>query len=64
VAATDTNRAKELWNEVQLLQYNQGGMVVWGASDYVDAVANNVRGLQTTKASYLNYMNFNDGWIE
>lgn len=64
VAATDPHRAEQLWLEVQKLQYEQGGCIVWGASNYVDAAANNVHGLKTTKASYLNNMNFNDGWIE
>jgi peptide/nickel transport system substrate-binding protein len=60
---TNAARAKEMWLEVQRLQYNQGGDLMWGESQYIDAAAPNVRGLKTTPVAYLNYFNFNDGWV-
>ena len=52
-----------MWLDVQRLQYNQGGDLMWGESQYIDAAAPNVRGLKTTPVAYLNYFNFNDGWV-
>jgi peptide/nickel transport system substrate-binding protein len=54
----DPGRAGDLWHEVQEAQFTQGGYIVWGNSDYIDAVAPNVRGLRTTAAYPLNNYDF------
>ena len=62
-AATEPAKAAELWNEVQMQQYDQGGVLAFATADYVDAVANNVRGLETTPVYFLNNYRLLDGWI-
>jgi peptide/nickel transport system substrate-binding protein len=63
IAATNPVKANELWHEVQVQQYNQGGNLAFATADYVDAVALNVRGLKTTPAYYLNNYRLLDGWL-
>jgi peptide/nickel transport system substrate-binding protein len=63
MAATDPSKAKDLWHEVQVQQYNQGGNLAFATADYVDAIALNVRGLKTTPAYYLNNYRLLDGWL-
>jgi peptide/nickel transport system substrate-binding protein len=63
IAETNKAKAQELWHEVQLQQFNEGGWIWWGNLPYVDAAANRVRGL--TAGAGLNYNQWRllDGWI-
>ena len=63
IGATNPSKAKELWDQCQLQQFNQGGYIAWGSAPYVDAAANNVRGL--TAGAGFSYNNYRvcDGWI-
>jgi len=63
VAATDPAKAAELWHECQMQQYNEGGYLVWGNVPYVDAAANNVRGLTAGAGFSYNNWRLQDGWL-
>jgi peptide/nickel transport system substrate-binding protein len=63
IAATDPARAAQLWHECQLQQFNEGGYLVWGNVPYVDAAANNVRGLSTGAGFSYNNWRLQDGWL-
>ena len=63
IAEPDPAKAEQLWAEVQSQQYNQGGALAWGTSDYLDAVGPKVQGLKTTAAFNLNNFRLLDGWI-
>ncbi len=63
IAATDSSKAAELWRECQLQQFNQGGYLVWGNVPYVDAAANNVRGLSAGAGFSYNNWRLQDGWL-
>ena len=45
LATTDRAKAQVVWNQLQEIQYNSGGYVVWGRQQTTDAAAPNVRGL-------------------
>jgi peptide/nickel transport system substrate-binding protein len=63
IAALDPTKAAELWHEVQLAQFNQGGYVIWANAPYVDLAANNVRGLKESAGYNFNCFRFCDGWL-
>ena len=64
IAATDPAKAAQLWRECQQQQFNEGGYLVWGNVPYVDAAANNVRGLSAGAGFSYNNWRLQDGWIE
>jgi len=63
MAATDPTKAKDLWRQAQLQQFNQGGYLVWGNLPYVDAAANTVRGLKAGAGFSYNNWRLQDGWL-
>jgi peptide/nickel transport system substrate-binding protein len=63
IAATKPAKAKELWHQCQQQQFNEGGYLVWGNAPYVDAAANNVRGLAGGSGFSYNNWRLCDGWI-
>jgi peptide/nickel transport system substrate-binding protein len=64
IAATDPGKAAELWRECQLQQFNEGGYLVWGNVPYVDAAAQNVRGLSAGAGFSYNNWRLCDGWLD
>jgi peptide/nickel transport system substrate-binding protein len=63
IGALDPTKAAELWQEVQLAQFNQGGYIIWANAPYVDLAANNVRGLRESAGYNFNCFRFCDGWL-
>jgi peptide/nickel transport system substrate-binding protein len=63
MAALDPANARDLWYECQLEQFNSGGTLIFANADYTDLIANNVHGLTTTPAFYLNNFNFRKAWL-
>ena len=43
-AATNAERAQQYWNQLQSVQYNQGGYIFWAEVHNVDAISNKVAG--------------------
>lgn len=62
IASTGSDSAG-LWHQAQAQQFHEGGYLAWGNLPYVDAAANDVRGL--TGGAGFSYDNWRlcDGWI-
>ncbi len=63
VAATEPAKAERLWHRVQQLQVEQGGYLIWGYGDALDAAAPHVRGLRESPSFNLNNFRMLDGWL-
>jgi peptide/nickel transport system substrate-binding protein len=63
LAETDPNKAAEKWHAVQEQQATQGGYVVVANNNYLDAYANNVRGVTTTSAGNNNNYDYHAAWL-
>jgi peptide/nickel transport system substrate-binding protein len=63
IGELDPTRAADLWGEVQMQQFNEGGTLAYANADYIDAVASNIQGLKTTPVRNLNGGRLLDGWI-
>jgi len=64
IAATDPAQAAALWRRCQQQQFDEGGCLVWGNLPYVDAAANNVRGLTAGAGFSFNNWRLQDGWLD
>jgi peptide/nickel transport system substrate-binding protein len=64
IEATDPQQAADLWRQVQVLQASQGGYICWANMPFLDAAANNVRGLRSGAAMTFNNARMCDGWID
>jgi peptide/nickel transport system substrate-binding protein len=64
IAAVDPKKAADLWHEVQLQQFNEGGYINWGNVLNVDGAAKNVRGLSESPGFFFNNFRLQDGWLE
>ena len=56
--------ATERWNEVQQIQYDQGGYIVWANVSIVDAAANHVKGIVPSAFFNLGGWNYRDVWLD
>ena len=63
ISATGPTKARRLWYEAQAQQFNQGGYLIWANAPYVDAAANNVRGLSAGAGFSYNNWRLLDGWL-
>ena len=64
IGETDETKAQDLWNQVQEIQYNQGGYLNWTNADWVDGLSNSVKGMQPSGAGALGNMRFMDAWFQ
>jgi len=64
IGATSPAQAASLWRKCQLQQFDEGGYLVWGNLPYVDAAANNVRGLTAGAGFSFNNWRLQDGWLD
>ena len=62
--ATDEATALDLWHQVQQIQYDQGGYIVWGNVDVLDAAANHVKGIAASAWFNLGGWAYRDVWLE
>ena len=46
IGELDQTKAQSYWDQVQQIQYQQGGYLVWTNADYVDAASTKVKGLK------------------
>jgi peptide/nickel transport system substrate-binding protein len=63
IGETDKTKAQDLWNQVQSIQYNQGGYIDWVAADWVDGLSTKVKGMAPSGAGSLGNMTFLDAWL-
>ena len=61
-ATVDRAKAADLWHEAQVQQFDEGGMLVWGTSDFVDGYASNLAGAQPSKYSFCENWQFWKVW--
>jgi peptide/nickel transport system substrate-binding protein len=62
--APDEATATDLWNQVQQIQYDEGGYIVWANVSIVDAAANHVKGLVPSAFFNLGGWNYRDVWLD
>jgi peptide/nickel transport system substrate-binding protein len=63
IGETDHAKAQDLWNQVQTIQYNEGGYLNWTNADWVDGLSTKVKGLKPSGAGALGNMTFMDAWL-
>ncbi len=56
-------KAQSYWNQVQQIQWQQGGYLSWTNADFVDALAKKVNGLKPSAAGILGNHRFQDAWL-
>lgn len=56
----DDKKRKELYVEAQRLLWNEGGYIIWGFPNLLDAYSSKVHGLKPSSARTLGYYEFND----
>ena len=63
IGTIDETEATEKWREVQRLQYEEGGYLIYANQTYIDGLAKEVRGLEPSKASWLSGFELHDAWL-
>jgi peptide/nickel transport system substrate-binding protein len=63
IGETDTAKAQSYWNQVQQIQYQQGGYLSWTNADFVDGLSKKVQGLKPSAAGILGNHRFQDAWL-
>jgi peptide/nickel transport system substrate-binding protein len=53
-------KRKELYEEAQRMLYDEGGYIIWGFPNLIDAASSRVHGLKTSSARSLGYYDFLD----
>ena len=64
ISATDEATALDLWHQVQQRQYDEGGYIVWGNLEILDAAANSVKGIVPNAWFNLGGWNYRDVWLD
>jgi peptide/nickel transport system substrate-binding protein len=63
IGELDRAKAQQLWDQVQQIQWNQGGYLLWTNADWVDGLSTKVRGLEPSAASALGNYLFRNVWL-
>lgn len=63
-AAPTEEAASEVWHEIQQIQYDEGGYIVWANINLVDAAANYVKGIVPNGFFNLGGPNYRDLWLD
>lgn len=63
IAENDDGKAADKWHAIQQTQFDEGGYLLWGNVNYVDAIGRNVRGVGGSRAGSLGGYNFAKAWI-
>ncbi len=63
IGAPNAALAKKRWREVQEIQYQDGGYIVWANINLVDGVGKNVRGMRPSSFFNLGGWNYRDVWL-
>jgi peptide/nickel transport system substrate-binding protein len=56
-------KAQSYWNQIQRIQWEQGGYLSWTNADFVDALSKKVRGQKPSSAGILGNHRFQDAWL-
>jgi peptide/nickel transport system substrate-binding protein len=62
--APDQETAQELWNEIQQIQYDKGGYIIWANQNIVDAAGNHVKGVVPSAFFNLGGFAYREVWLE
>jgi peptide/nickel transport system substrate-binding protein len=63
IGETDQAKAQSYWNQVQQIQYQQGGYINWTNADFVDGLSKKVHGMKPSAAGILGNHRFQDAWL-
>jgi peptide/nickel transport system substrate-binding protein len=63
IGELDSSKAQALWNQVQQVQYEQGGYMCWTNAAYVDGVSKKVQALKPNPGGILGNHNFKTVWL-
>jgi len=63
VRVVDEAKATEKWSEVQRLQFEEGGYLVYANQTYVDGLAKEVNGLEPSKSAWLSGFELHNAWL-
>jgi peptide/nickel transport system substrate-binding protein len=63
IGAPTNALAKKRWAQVQEIQFDQGGYIVWANINLVDGVGKNVRGMKPNPFFNLSGFNYRDCWL-
>jgi peptide/nickel transport system substrate-binding protein len=61
--APDEETATDLWHQIQEIQYEQGGYIVWANQNLVDGAARNVQGITPSSFFNLGGWNYRDVYL-
>jgi peptide/nickel transport system substrate-binding protein len=62
-SAADEETAADLWRQVQEIQYERGGYIIWCNQNLVDAASNKVKGITPSSFFNLGGWNYRDVWL-
>jgi len=63
IGELDKTKAQDYWNQIQQIQYSQGGYIDWVAADWVDGLSTKLKGITPSGAGALGNMNFMDAYF-
>ena len=63
ISAVDESKAEELWREVQMQQFDEGGILNWGNANFLNLVSKKVKGVTESRAGFLNNGRFTDAFL-
>jgi peptide/nickel transport system substrate-binding protein len=63
IGELDPTKAQSYWDQVQQIQYQQGGYMCWTNADYVDGLSKKVQGLKGSPGGILGNHNFRTVWL-
>jgi peptide/nickel transport system substrate-binding protein len=63
IGTTDPTAAQDTWNQVQQIQWDQGGYLNWTNADWVDGVSTKLKGLAPHPGGVLGNYLFMNAWL-
>jgi peptide/nickel transport system substrate-binding protein len=63
IGELNQSKAQSYWNQVQQIQFDQGGYMCWTNADYVDGVSKKVQGLKPNPGGILGNHDFRTVWL-
>jgi peptide/nickel transport system substrate-binding protein len=63
IGTVDEAAATDKWHEVQQMQFDSGGYLVYANQTYVDGLAKQVNGLEPSKAAWLGGFALHNAWL-